>query len=292
MVWETPSHPDGVVTMSRWERAPLPASLAEEPDGGLEEIPTVLMSRSSGSEVLFEDLRERYRRAMDTPELTSPSVRPDGALFDEVDGYELLDHPTGDIDPLNDYLELHALRTGVHSRIDDRSDPMANGISSWPQAPIPGLNRVDTPPPQEFLRAPDATLPEPSLEGIPLPPPTLAPQPAPAPVHHSVGQPGALPQGGQPHRTPSAERRGATPSSNQSIPIERAYRQVYGRTIRPNPDAEFGSTQGMLYHSASAESELELEPVPPPNPHRWDAWILAGFAISGIWALAIVRVLI
>lgn len=275
--------------MSRWERTPLPATLA---DDGLEEIPTVLMSRTSGgSEVLFEDLRERYRRAMDTPELTSPSLRATDAAFDldEIEGHELLDHPTGDIDPLNDYLELHSLRTGVHSRIDDRSDPMSNGVSSWPQDPIPNLNRVDTPPPQAFSRAPDATLPE-HAPGVPLAPAKAPPQQTPAPPLSA--------QGPQPHLTPASDpgRVESPAAPNRTIPIERAYRQVYGRTIRPNPNAEHGSTSGMLYRKAmytpSSDSELDLEPIRGPNPHRWDAWILAGFAISGIWALALVRVLL
>lgn len=281
--------------MSRWERTPLPASLDDEPDHGLEEIPTVLMSSSSGgSEVLFEDLRERYRRALDTPELTSPSVRAQDAIYDEdVEGFDMLDHPTGDIDPLSDYLEMHALRTGTHPRIDERSDPVAHGLPAWPQDPLPGLNRVDTPPPQEFARAPQ------------LAPPSTPP-PAPPAARHSMS-PSLTPsaQGAQPHRTPSTQHRVEVPA-NQSIPIESAYRQVYGRTIRPNPTAEHGSHAGGYYaasqsgsvaavtaYDASYEAELDLEPMGrAANPHRWDAWILAGFAISGIWALALVRILL
>lgn len=264
----------------------------------------MLMSSTSGSEVLFEDLRERYRRAMDTPELTSPSVRVDDSVYDDGDGFELLDHPTDDIDPLNDYLEMHSIRTGVHSRIDERSDPL--GLPAWPSEPIPGMNRVDTPPPQEFSRAPTVVSEagtEPGLIPMPAsPPPTLQPAlpPAPPAVHSTpVPNPYAQAQGAQPHHTPSAEgrlHRPRTDSANHAIPIERAYRQVYGRTIRPNPSAEFGSTGGQLHgvaYSPSQESELDLQPEPTAarNPHRWDGWILAGFAISGIWALALVRVI-
>lgn len=93
---------------------------------------------------------------------------------------------------------------------------------------------------------------------------------------------------------------------NRKIPIDSAYSRAYGRTIPPtsreelygkpyNPTNSYSSEVG---HPTNPTFPPPRQPTyhpmndPAPDPHRWDAWILAGFAVAGIWALALVRLVL
>ena len=202
--------------MSRWERPPYGGALKD--DQNLEEIPTVLMARA-GSEVMFDDLRERYQRSLEGPESTSPSVTSEDAFgenFGEDGGFELLEHPTGDIDPLSDYLEMHALQTGAHRPVE-RSDPRP----SWDQPTHrPGVTSYydevaydDSPPPREFVRDPSSAPGGRAPVGIP----SSTPRPAPAstaPPRGWVSPPPSEPS----FPPPPPSSRNLSPRTSQTLP--------------------------------------------------------------------------